>query len=209
MRVLIIDDHAIVRHGIASLLRESFADLETGEAGDAREGLEEVLQDGWDLVIADISMPGRDGLDLIRDIRRDKPETPVLVVSSHAESDYAVRAIKAGASGYVSKSAAADRLIAAVRRVLSGRRYISPELAERLAENLAGDGADAGHESLSNRELQVLQLIASGRSIKEIAADLALSEKTVATYRSRIAAKMGLGSNVDLTRYALRHGLVE
>lgn len=209
MRVLIIDDHAIVRRGIASLLRESFEELETGEAGDAREGLAEVLQDGWDLVIADISMPGRDGLDLIRDIRREKPATPVLVVSSHAENDYAVRAIKAGASGYLSKNSAADTLVTAVRRVLSGRRYISPELAERLAENLAGDGADAGHETLSNREFQVLQLIASGRSIKEIGADLSLSEKTVATYRSRIAAKMGLGSNVELTRYALRHGLVE
>ncbi len=207
MKTLIIDDHAIVRRGLASLLEEYFEGVEIGEAGDAREGLELGLKEDWELVIADISMPGRNGLELIQDLHREKPALPILVISSHSEQDYAVRALKCGASGYVSKMKAADVLVEAVRRVLDGRRYISPELAERLAENLAGDGIASGHESLSNRELQVLQLIASGLSIKEIGGQLALSEKTVATYRSRISAKMGLSSNVEFTRYAIQHGL--
>lgn len=133
---------------------------------------------------------------------------PILVVSSQAEEDYALRALKSGAAGYVSKQSAADVLVSAVERVLAGRRFISPALAERLAGAISGDAPVTSHDSLSNRELQVLQLIASGQTIKEISSDLALSEKTVATYRSRISEKMGLSTNVDLTRYAMQHGLV-
>lgn len=209
MKVLIIDDHAIVRRGIVSLLHEFFKDVETGEAADVREGLAMVMREPWDLVMADINMPGRSGLELVQDVKREQPALPVLVISSHAEKDYALRALKSGAAGFVSKQSAADVLVTAIQRVLSGRRYISPALAEQLAGALAGEPAGVSHESLSNRELQVLQLIASGKTIKEISSDLALSEKTIATYRSRISDKMGLATNVELTRYAIQHGLVK
>jgi DNA-binding NarL/FixJ family response regulator len=209
MRILIVDDHALIRRGMISLLRDHLNDVEFGESADSREGFGEVLEKPWDLVILDISMPGRSGLDLIRDIRGTKPELPILVVSAHSERDYAVRALKLGAAGYVSKQSAADVLVSAVRRVLSGGRYVSPALAELLAGSLSGAAAESSHESLSNRELQVLKMIASGKTLKEIGAELALSEKTVATYRARISDKMGLPTNVDLTRYAMRHRLVD
>lgn len=209
MRILIIDDHALVRRGIVSLLNERFKDLQTGEAEDARTGLAAVIGSPWDLVLVDITMPGRNGLGLLQDIKREAPALPVLVISAHPEKDYALRALKLGASGYVSKQNAADVLVAAVERVLAGRRFISPAVAEQLAGAVAGESPGTSHESLSNRELQVLRLIALGKTIKEISADLALSAKTVATYRSRIAEKMGLASNVELTRYAMQHHLVD
>lgn len=208
MKILIIDDHAIVRRGMISLLREFFTDVEVGEAGDARDGLAAVVREPWDLVAVDISMPGRNGLELIQDIKRERPALPVLVISAHSERDYALRALKSGASGFVSKQSAADILVTAIQRVLSGRRYISAELAEHLAGAVAGEPAAASHETLSNRELQVLQLIASGKTVKEISGDLALSEKTIATYRARLSEKMGLVTNVELTRYAIQNGLV-
>lgn len=194
---------------MSSLLREHFKGVEIGEAEDARTGLAAVMEQPWDLAMVDINMPGRNGLGLIQDLKVEKPALPVLVISSHLEKDYALRALKSGAAGYVSKQSAADMLVTAVQRVLSGRRYISPALAEQLAGALAGESAATSHEALSNRELQVLRLIALGKSIKEISADLALSAKTVATYRSRIAEKMGLSSNVELTRYAMQRGLVD
>jgi two-component system, NarL family, invasion response regulator UvrY len=209
MKVLVVDDHAIVRRGMISLLREHFKDVGIVEAEDSRQGFAVVLETALDLAIVDISMPGRSGLDLIRDIKGEKPDLPVLVVSAHPEKDYAVRALKLGAAGYVSKQSASDVLVSAVKRVLSGGRYVSPALAELLAGSLSGGAVEGSHESLSNRELQVLKLIASGRTLKEIGAELALSEKTVATYRARISEKMGLPTNVDLTRYAMRHGLVD
>ena len=209
MRILIVDDHALIRRGMISLLREHFKDVEFAESSDSTQGFEQVLGNSCDLVILDINMPGRSGLDLIRDIRSTKPELPVLVVSAHPERDYAVRALKLGASGYVSKQSAADVLVLAVRRVMSGGRYVSPAVAEILAGSLSSSSPDGSHESLSNRELQVLKLIASGKTLKEIGAELALSEKTVGTYRARISDKMGLPTNVDLTRYAMRHGLVD
>jgi DNA-binding NarL/FixJ family response regulator len=209
MKVLIIDDHAIVRRGMISLLEEHFKNVEVGEACDAKTGIVAVMRDSWDLAIVDITMPGRNGLELIQEIKVDKPTLPVLVISSHPEKDYALRALKLGAAGYVSKQSAADVLVTAVQRVLSGRRYISPALAEQLAGALAGEPSGTSHETLSNRELQVLRQIALGKSIKEISSDLALSAKTVATYRSRIAEKMGLSSNVELTRYAMQHHLVD
>jgi DNA-binding NarL/FixJ family response regulator len=209
MKILIVDDHALVRRGIMSLLREHLPDPEFGEAGSSREGFAAILNQPWDLVIVDISMPGRNGLELLQDIRRAKPTMPVLVVSAHAERDYAIRALKLGAAGYISKEAAPDVLVAAVKRVLSGGRYVSPSVAELMADSMAGATIENTHETLSNRELQVLKLIALGKSLKEIGEVLALSEKTVATYRARIGEKMGIKNNVDLTRYAMRHGLVE
>jgi two-component system invasion response regulator UvrY len=189
-------------------LREHFKDLEFGEAGDARQGMQEVMEQPWDLVIVDISMPGRSGLDMIQNIRSAKPGLPVLVVSAQSEKDYAIRALKLGAAGFLSKQSAPDTLVAAVRRVLAGGRYVSPALAEQIAEALGGGTMDNSHDSLSNRELQILRMIASGMTLKEIGADLALSQKTVSTYRARISEKMGHSTNVDLTRYAMRHGLV-
>jgi two-component system, NarL family, invasion response regulator UvrY len=209
MRILLVDDHAIVRCGMISILREHFKDVHFGEAETSREGFALVLESAWNLVIVDISMPGRSGLDLIKDIRGARPDLPVLVVSAHPEKDYATRALKLGAAGYVYKQSAADVLVSAARRVLTGGRYVSPALAELLAGSLAGAASDSSHESLSNRELQVLRLIATGKTLKEIGAELALSEKTVATYRARIAEKTGLPTNVEITRYAMRHGLVD
>lgn len=209
MRILIIDDHDIVRRGMISLLHEYFKEAKVGEAGNARDGILAVESFPWDIVVVDISLPGRSGLDLILDMKRLRPSLPVLVMSSHSEKDYALRALKSGAAGYITKECAADILITAVQRILSGRRYISATLAEQLAGAMAGEATCIHHDSLSNRELQVLQLIATGKSIKEISSDLALSEKTVATYRSRITLKMGISTNVELTRYAMHHGLVE
>jgi DNA-binding NarL/FixJ family response regulator len=163
----------------------------------------------WSLALVDINLPGRSGLELLEEIKRLRARLPVLVVSGHLEEDYAVRALKLGAAGYVSKQSAADVLIAAVQKVLAGGRHVSPAVAERLALAAAGEWAEAPHESLSNRELQVLKRIASGRTIKEIASELALSDKTIATYRGRISDKLGQSSNVELTRYAIRHGLVD
>ena len=192
-----------------SILREHFKEVEFGECEDARQGVAAVMSGSWDLVIVDISMPGRNGLDFIQDVKKGNPALPVLVVSAHAEKDYAIRALKLGAAGYVSKQGAGDVLVSAVKRVLSGGRYVSASLAEHLAGSLSGGVSEASHDSLSNRELQVLKMIASGMTLKEIGAELALSEKTIATYRARISEKMGLPTNVDLTRYAVRHGLVD
>lgn len=192
-----------------SLLREHFKDVEVGEAEDAKTGLAAALNEPWDLAIIDITMPGRNGLELIQEIKLENTVLPILVVSSHPEKDYALRALKLGAAGYVSKQSAADVLVTAVQRVMSGRRFISPALAEQLAGALAGEAPGTSHETLSNRELQVLRQIALGKTIKEISFDLALSAKTVATYRSRIAEKMGLASNVELTRYAMQNHLVD
>lgn len=208
MKILVVDDHALVRRGVISLLREHLPDSEFGEAESSREGFCAILKQPWDLAIIDVSMPGRSGLELLRDIRGVKPSMPVLVLSAHEERDYAIRALKLGAAGYVSKEVAAEVLVAAVKRVIAGGKYVSPSLAELMAGSLAGAATETTHEMLSNRELQVLKLIASGKSLKEIGEELALSEKTVATYRSRIGEKMGIQSNVDLTRYAMRHGLV-
>ena len=209
MKILIVDDHPLVRRGMISLMRDHFKDAEFGESESSREGFAAVMNGSWDLVIVDISMPGRSGLDLIKDIRVAKPHLPLIVVSAQAERDYAIRALKLGAAGYVSKQNAGDVLVAAVRRVLAGGRYVSPAVAELLASSLAEGETDGSHDSLSNRELQVLKLIASGKSLKEIGVELDLSEKTVATYRARISEKMCLPTNVDLTRYAMRHGLVD
>jgi DNA-binding NarL/FixJ family response regulator len=209
MKILIVDDHVLIRRGMISLLSGQYQGLQIGEAADAREGLDAVAKNLWDLVIVDISMPGRNGLELIQEIKREKPNLPVLVVSAHSEKDYALRAFKLGASGYVSKQSAPDVLVTAVERLLSGRRYVSQDMAEQLAGTVSGNAPTDSHAALSNRELEVLKLIASGRTIKEISGMLALSVKTVATYRSRIAEKMGLCSNVELTRYAMTHDLVD
>jgi two-component system, NarL family, invasion response regulator UvrY len=209
MKILLADDHELVRRGLKELLKQHFPGAVVAEAENTRRAMELLDTDQWNAVLIDINMPGRDGLDLLEDIKRVHPRLPVLVVSGYPEEEYAVRVLRMGASGYVSKQCAADILVTAVKKVAAGGRHVSPAVAERLALAASGDGVEAPHQSLSHRELQVLQRVASGRSIKEIAAELSLSEKTIATYRSRISEKLALSSNVELTRYALHQGLVD
>jgi DNA-binding NarL/FixJ family response regulator len=208
-RVLIADDHEIVRRGLKEILTDAFPKIEIGEARDSREALQRVRDKDWDAVLLDINMPGRNGLEVLDDVKRLKPKLPVLVLSAYSEEDYAVRALKLGASGYLCKQSASDELLVAMRKVLAGGRYVTTSLAEKLAASFGTDVHHEPHESLSNRELQVLRMIARGQTIKEIAAELALSEKTIGTYRTRISEKMGIGTNVELTRYALQRGLVD
>jgi two-component system invasion response regulator UvrY len=209
MRILLVDDHEVVRRGLRQMLAEEFADLVCGEAATAGEALERLREAEWNLVILDIAMPGRNGLDLLADLHERWPGLRVLVLSMSPEEEFAVRALKRGAAGYLAKHSVARELIAAVRKVLTGGRYITPAVAEYLANKFELGGAEEPHRQLSDREMQVLCLIACGRGIKEIAAELALSEKTVFTYRERLRLKLGLHNDVEMARYALQHRLVE
>lgn len=208
-RILIVDDHEVVRRGLEQILAEGFGDAQLGHAAHAAVALALLAAQPWDLVLLDVNLPGRGGLELLEDVRQRWPRLPVLVVSAYPEEEFAVRSVRLGAAGYVTKDSASDELVTAVRKVLGGGRYVTATLAERLAAVLGGDGAQDPLELLSSRELQVLRLVASARTLREIAAELHLSEKTISTYRTRLAQKLGLGSNVELTRYALRHGLVQ
>jgi len=207
--ILLGDDHEVVRRGLGQILAEAFPELSLGEAEDGPEVLAAVERGAWDVVLLDINMPGRNGLDVLQDLKRLHPRLPVIVLSAFPEKDYALRAFKLGAAGYLSKQSASSELIAAVKKALAGSRYITPSLAEALAANVAGEAPALPHEMLSNRELEVLRQVALGKTLKEIASELALSEKTVGTYRMRISRKLNLGTNVELTRYALRHHLVQ
>jgi DNA-binding NarL/FixJ family response regulator len=208
-RILLVDDHAVVRRGLIHILSESFPGSRFGEASSAAEALNLVNAERWEIALIDLRMPGRDGLALLEELRRTHPELPALVLTMQPEEEFALRCLRLGASGYVTKESASDELAAAVRKVLGGGKYVTASLAERLATFVGGDLVQSLHEALSNRELQVLRLVASGRSLKQIAAELHLSEKTIATYRARIAEKLHISTNVELTRYALRHKLVE
>ena len=206
-KILIADDHAVVRQGLARILAETFSDLVLGEAQDAQEALVLCEREKWDLVMLDISMPGRSGLELLKQLRRGhKP--PVLVLSMHPESVYAVRALKSGAAGYLNKMSAPEDLVRAVRKVLSGGRFVTPAVAERLAYDVDSDSTKLPHETLSSREYEVLCLLASGKTLTEAASQLSLSPKTVSTYRVRILEKMNLRTNAELTWYAMQNGLV-
>ena len=209
IRVLIIDDHAVVRRGLKEIFGDEFSELKIGEAENSRAALELIASQDWDIVLLDINIPGRNGLEVLKEIKRLRPRIPVLVVSAYPEEEFAIRSLKLGAAGYLNKSSASDEVVAAVRKAMAGGKYVTAVLAERLAAALGGDIQQAPHECLSSRELQVLRMVASGRTIKEIAAELALSDKTVGTYRSRISKKMGLATNVELTRYALQRGLAD
>jgi DNA-binding NarL/FixJ family response regulator len=208
-RILIADDHELLRRGLRQILAEAIPKLVVGEASDAQQTLEAAGKQKWDLVLLDINMPGRSGLEALQDLKQLHPDLPVIVLSAFPEKDYALRAFKLGASGYVSKESASGELVAAVRKALSGGRYVTPSLAEALAATVAGETAAVPHEMLSNRELQVLREVAQGKPLKQIAAELSLSEKTVGTYRLRISRKLGLSTNVELARYAARHKLVD
>lgn len=208
-RVLIADDHEVVRRGLRQILEDALGKLKLCEAATAQEAIEFMIKQAFDLVLLDINMPGRSGLDVLQEIMRMRAKTPVLVLSVAPEKDYAVRCLKLGAAGYLSKRSASDELVAAVNKVMAGGKYVTPALAEELATALSGDAHDEPHTALSNRELEVLKFIAAGKTIKEIARALMLSEKTVATYRARLSEKMGLATNVELARYAIQHHLAE
>jgi DNA-binding NarL/FixJ family response regulator len=206
--VLIADDHAVVRRGLKELLAES-QEVRVGEAANANEALDMVRQEDWDLVILDLNLPGRGGLELLSDLKRERPELPVLVLTIYSEDQYAVRALRCGAAGYLTKESAPEELLAAVRKVTEGGRYVTASLAEKLAISLHPDHQGAPHESLSDREYQVLCLLASGRTVSQVADQLCLSVKTISTYRTRILEKMSMATNAALTFYALRNQLIE
>jgi len=210
-RILIVDDHMIVREGLKQLLQDENGFEMMGEAADGRSALEEIRAKPFEVVLLDMSMPGISGVDLIKQIRNEKPKLPILVLSMHQETQYAVRALKAGANGYITKDNASKKLIEAINKVVAGGMYVSPEVGERLAfdlsDNRVGHQNELPHELLSNRELQIFTLIVSGMPIVTIARDLFLSAKTVSTHKTRIQQKMGMSSTVELLTYAIEHDL--
>jgi two-component system invasion response regulator UvrY len=209
IKVLIADDHPIVRQGLRQILSEIPDMVVAGEAVNGQEALDQVRAGGWDVLVLDITMPDRSGLDILRELKHQQPHLPVLVLSIHAEEQFAVRLLKAGASGYVTKENAPDELVKAIRKVVNGGKYISQSLAESLAFSLDVASDRPPHETLSDREFQVMQLMASGKTLTEIAEELSLSAKTVGTYRTRLLEKMNLKTNAEIVRYAIENGLVE
>ena len=208
MKILITDDHAVVRSGLKQILLEAFPRAEFGEAGSAQESLERVWKENWDVVVLDITMPGRSGLEVLKEIKASRPKLPVLVLSMHPEDQFAVRLLKIGASGYMTKESAPQELVGAVKKVVNGGRYVSPSLAEKMASYLAVDVQTPPHERLSDREFLVLRQIASGKTPTLIAKELGLSVKTISTYRMRILEKMSMANNAELTTYAITNQLV-
>ena len=209
IRVLIADDHAVVLEGLKQILSET-ADIKVvAEATNGQDVLDKLRTQHVDVVVLDIAMPGRSGLDILLHLKREQPTLPVLVLSIHPEDQYAVRVLKAGACGYLTKESAPDQLLAAIRKVVIGGKYVSASLAEKLAFDLEADVDKPLHEMLSDREYEVLCLIALGKTVKEIADKLSLSVKTISTYRSRILEKMKMKNNAELTHYVIRQGLVE
>lgn len=207
VRFLIADDHTIVRRGLRQILLEGFPTAHIEEVGDAEDMVKKIIQQEWDVVISDLSMPGRSGLEALQQIKQIQPKLPVLILSIHPEEQYALRVLKAGAAGYLSKDLAPDELVNAVQRVMLGKKYITASIAEKLASVLDNDSDKLPHEFLSDREFSVLKLLASGKSVSDIAESLFLSVTTVSTYRARIMAKMNMKSNADLTLYAIENKL--
>ncbi len=209
VKILIADDHIIVRKGLKQIISETSDMVVADEASNGQEVLDKVRKNGFDMILLDISMPGRTGLDILRELKTEKPKLPILVLSMYPEEQYAVRVLRAGASGYLTKESAPEELIAAIRKVSLGKKYVTPSVAERLAFDLDVDSEKPLHETLSDREYQVLCLIASGKTVGEIADKLSLSAKTISTYRARILEKMNMKNNAELTHYAIQHKLVE
>lgn len=209
LRILIADDHDIVRQGLEKILRTEYPDAYIATVVDGVELIRQVQSSAWDLVISDWSMPSAGGLEALARIREFRPGLPVLILTMHPEEQYALRALKAGAAGYLTKNMDSAELIAAARHVLQGRRYITPSVAEKLMENANSASTDLPHTKLSSRELEVFQLLAGGTPLIEISRRLSLTPTTVSTYRSRILQKLQLTSNADLTRYAIRHQLID
>jgi DNA-binding NarL/FixJ family response regulator len=208
IRVLVADDHAVVRRGLRQILAETPDIVVAAEASTADEVRRMVHDVHCDVVVLDINMPGGSGIALLGEIRRERPRLPVLVLTMYTEEQYAVRAIKAGAAGFLTKESAPDKLVEAVRKVAGGGRWVSAELAETLASLVAGEGDGAPHERLSDREFEVMKMLAAGKTVSHIGEELSLSVKTVSTHRARILKKMNMRTNADLMRYAVEHGLV-
>jgi two-component system invasion response regulator UvrY len=209
VKILIADDHAVVRQGIKQILAAEFRKAQFGEATNAQEAISQVWKHPWDVMILDISMPGRSGFEVLQEIKRNRPKLPVLVLSMHPEDQFAVRLLKSGAAGYMTKESAPEELVGAVKKVMAGGRYVSEALAEKMASYLSMDVQAAPHERLSDREFLVLRLIASGKPVGAIARELSLSVKTISTYRTRLLEKMGMANNAELTHYAIQKHLVE
>jgi len=208
-RILVVDDHEIVRAGLKELLSIYHEFTVAGEAGSGADAVRMVREANWDVVLLDISMPDMNGIEALTQIRRIKPEQPVLILTMHPEDQYAVNLLRAGANGYLRKECSPEMLVAAIRTVASGRRYISPALGDQLAGELDGEGHKAPHTELSDREFQVFCKLAAGQAVSEVADELFLSVKTVSTYRARILDKMRIKSNAHITYYAIKHGLIQ
>jgi DNA-binding NarL/FixJ family response regulator len=209
IKVLVADDHPIVRQGLRQILAGTPDMAVAGEAVNGQEALDQVRAGDWDVLVLDMTMPGRSGFDILKELKHEQPHLPVLVLSMHAEEQFAVRVLKAGASGYLTKENAPEELVKAIRRVVSGGKYVSSGLAESLAFGLDTGSDRPRHETLSDREFQVMRLMASGKTLAEIAETLSLSAKTISTYRTRLLEKLNLKSNAELMRYAFENGLIE
>jgi len=207
LKILVVDDHPVVRRGLKQILTEEADIGVVGEAQKSSEVFDLVRTHDWDAVVLDIAMPGRGGLDILKELKREHPQLPVLVLSMYPEDQFAVRALKEGAAGYMNKECAPDELIGAIRKIIRGGKYVSPALAEKLAFMM--DSQTPLHDSLSTREYQVLLMLASGKTLSEIAEEMSLSIKTIATYRARILEKMKMKNNAELIRYAIKHNLVQ
>ncbi len=208
LRILIADDHTVVRRGLKQILLEEFKSATIGEVTDGEDLLKKVMKEEWDVVVSDISMPGRSGLEILQQIKEFHPKLPVLILSIHPEDQYAIRVLKAGAAGYLNKDSAPDELIKAIHQLLLGKKYITPSVAERLAGLLGQDADKMPHENLSDREFEVLKMLSAGQAVSEIAERLSLSVTTVSTYRARILTKMNLKTNADLTLYSITNKLI-
>ena len=209
MRILIVDDHVVVREGLKRILADEFPKVTFGEAENAAEAMPLLWNGKWDVMLLDISLVGRSGLDVLKQVHKDTPKLPVLVLTMHEEEQFGVRAIKAGAAGYITKGTAAKILSAAIRQVLKGGKFITPTLAQRLANEVSAPEGKTLHDVLSDREIEVLRKLATGHSVKEIAHELSLSHKTVSTYRMRTMRKMRFRATAELTRYAIEHHLIQ
>ena len=209
LKVLIADDHAIERHGLKQILADTRDIVVAGDAGSGAEAIKLARAEAFDVMLLDISMPDRNGIEVLKQVRQEFPKLAVLMLSMHREDQYAIRSLKAGASGYLNKQSAPDELVTAIRTVAQGRKYISPALAQQLANQVGDDREVPPHETLSDREYQTLMMIASGKTVSEIAAELVLSVKTISMYRSRLLQKMKLRHNAELTHYAIKNDLVQ
>lgn len=209
LKVLVVDDYPLFRRGVKDLVNEGFQGAKIGEAGNAFEMLELLRRKPWDVAVLDINMPGMNGLDALKQVKQEFPTLPVLILSMYPEEQYAIRMVKAGADGYLTKSSAPEELVKAITKVRGGGKYVSPSLAEALIVTIRPGAAKEPHQWLSDREYQVLCFIGSGKTVGEIAGRMNLSVSTISTYRARILEKMGMKTNAELTRYVLQHGLAE
>ena len=208
MNILIADDHAIVRKGLSQIIREEFSFAEITEAINSLEVFEKIKEKKWDIILLDISMPGRNGVEILKQLRVNDAATPILMLSMHPEEQYALRVLKAGACGYLCKESATDELIIAMKKVISGKKYITLSLAEKLIETSSDLSAESLHKKLSDREMQVLQLLAKGKPVSEIGQEISLSVNTISTYRARILEKLGLTNNAEIMHYAIDNNLM-